>query len=139
MDNNLATEIDKCYFNSQEVDFLGYIISPDGISMANETIRTIQEWTSSKLVKDVQVFIGFANFYRHFICNFSGICKPITDLLKGDSKSFVWSRAAEIAFQFLKACFTTQPILRHFDPSLESFLEVDASDFALGGVLSQKH
>ena len=43
MDNNLATEIDKCYFNSQEVDFLRYIISPNGISMANETIRTIQE------------------------------------------------------------------------------------------------
>src|SRR5437763_4368657 len=60
MDNNLAAEIDKCYFNSQEVDFLGYIISPDGISMANETIRTIQEWTSPESVKDVQVFMGFA-------------------------------------------------------------------------------
>ena len=53
MDNDLAAEIDKCYFNSQEVDFLGYIISPDGISMANKTIRTIQEWTSPESVKDV--------------------------------------------------------------------------------------
>jgi hypothetical protein len=111
MDNNLAAEIDKCFFHVREVEFLGYIISPEGISMADQTIRTIQEWASPQSVKDVQVFMGFANFYRRFIQNFSGLCKPITDLLQGDPKDFVWSKAAEIAFQFLKACFTTEPVL----------------------------
>ena len=63
MDNGLAAEIDKCYFDVQEVDFLGYILSPEGVSMADETVRTIQEWASPQSVKDIQVFMGFANFY----------------------------------------------------------------------------
>ena len=83
--------------------------------------------------------MGFANFYRRFIRNFSGICKPITDTLQGNPKDFVWSRTCERHFQFLKACFTTEPILRHFDPNLETFLETDASDFAIAGVLCQRH
>jgi hypothetical protein len=91
MDNNLAAEIDKCSFGVQEVDFLGYILSPDSISMANDTIRTIQEWTSPQSVGNVRVVMGFTNFYQCFIRNFSGIRKSITDLLKGDPKDFVWS------------------------------------------------
>ena len=64
MDNDLAAEIDKCAFHAREVDFLGYLLSPEGIAMTDETIRTIQEWESPKSAKDVQVFMGFANFYR---------------------------------------------------------------------------
>ena len=63
MDNDLAAEIDKCAFHTQEVDFLGYLLSPEGIAMTDETIRTIQEWESLKSVKDVQVFMSFVNFY----------------------------------------------------------------------------
>ena len=111
VDNDLAAEIDKCAFHTREVDFLGYLLSPEGIAMTDETIRTIQEWESPKSAKDVQVFMGFANFYRRFIRNFSGICKPITDMLQGNPKDFVWSRTCERHFQFLKACFTTEPIL----------------------------
>src|SRR5947207_4446423 len=73
--------------------------------------------------------MGFANFYRRFIRNFSGICKPITDMLQRNPKDFIWSRTCERHFQFLKACFTMEPILQHFDPNLETFLEIDASDF----------
>src|SRR5947209_7012407 len=113
MDHNLAVGIDKCAFGVRELEFLGYVLSPESVSMADDTVRTIQEWATPQSVKDVQVFMGFANFYRRFIRNFSGICKPITDLLRGDPRNFVWSKAAETAFQFLKACFTTQPILRH--------------------------
>ena len=63
MDNDLAAEIDKCAFHAREVDFLGYRLSPEGLAMTDETIRTIQEWESPKSAKDVQVFMGFANFY----------------------------------------------------------------------------
>ena len=64
MDNDLAVEIDKYAFHTREVDFLGYHLSPEGLAMTDKTIRTIQEWESLKSAKDVQVFMGFVNFYR---------------------------------------------------------------------------
>ena len=70
IDHGLAVEIDKCLFHVQEVDFLDYILSPEGVKMANDWIRTILDWEPPKSVKDVQVFIGFANFYRRFIYDF---------------------------------------------------------------------
>ena len=139
MDQSLAAEIDKCSFHVQEVDFLGYILSPEGVKMANDSIRTILDWEPPKSVKDVQVFMGFANFYRCFIYDFSGICKPITDTLQGDPRKFVWSKAAQYAFEELKRWFTKLPILKHYDPDKESYVEADSSDFALGRVLSQHH
>ena len=77
-------------------------MSPDGISLADKTVRTIEEWEAPTSVKDVQVFMGFANFYRRFIRNFSGLCKPITDLLRGNPKDFVWTEAVDRAFRILK-------------------------------------
>src|SRR3954470_17912740 len=62
IDNGLVVEINKCAFHVQDVEFLRYMLSPKDISMANKTIRTIQEWASPESVKDVQVFMGFANF-----------------------------------------------------------------------------
>ena len=62
MDNDLAAEIDKCTFHAREVDFLGYHLSPEGLAMTDETIRTIQDWELLKSVKDIQVFMSFANF-----------------------------------------------------------------------------
>jgi hypothetical protein len=83
--------------------------------------------------------MGFANFYQRFILNFSKVCKPITDTLKLKRKSFTWGPSQDEAFSKLKQAFTSGPILRHFDPSLPIQIETDASNFALGGVLSQKH
>ena len=83
--------------------------------------------------------MGFANFYRRFILNFSGVCKPITDTLRAKGKDFIWGNDQEQAFTKLKKAFTTGPILRHFDPSQPIQIETDASNFALGCVLSQKH
>ena len=65
-------------------------------------------------VKDVQVFMGFANFYQRFVRNFSGVCKPITDTLKGDPKDFRWTQACQVAFEFLKAQFHEGSCLEAF-------------------------
>ena len=138
-EEGLAAEMDKCVFHTTQVDFLGYVLSTEGVFMSNESIQTILDWEAPCSVKDVQVFMGFANFYRRFVRNFSGVCKPITDTLKGDPKDFRWTQACQVAFEFLKAQFTKAPVLRHFDPQKEIFLETDASDFAIAGVLSQKH
>ncbi|KAI5453489.1 hypothetical protein NCC49_005964 [Naganishia albida] len=88
-----------------------------------------------KTVKQVQSFLGFANFYRKFIKGYSHVTAPITRLLK-TNVPFVWDTATSHAFRTLKAAFTSAPILCHFDPSRPVVLECDASDFAIAGVLS---
>ena len=107
--------------------------------MAKDKVQTILEWKSPDSVKGVQMFIGFANFYRRFIEGFSKICKPITDTTKDKGRHFLWTAACEDAFRNLKIKFTSAPILRHFDPERITQMETDASDFAIGAVLSQKH
>ena len=142
MDNDLASNINKCHFHTKELNFLGYIISPEGVKIANDCVKTILDWEPPTSIKEVQMFMGFANFYRRFIPNFSGIYKPITDLLKGGEqpkRRFYWTAHAQAAFEELKKRFTEAPILRHFDPNKPSYVEADASDFALGAALSQIH
>ncbi len=101
-DEGLAAEIDKCYFHVKEVDFLGYVLSDKGVSISDDTVQTIRDWKPPSSQHDVQVFMGFANSYRRFIRNFSGVSRPITDTLKGDKRQFVWTEACDRAFQFLK-------------------------------------
>jgi hypothetical protein len=103
--------------------------------------QVIQDWRAPKSQKDVQIFIGFCNFYRRFIQGFSAIAKPITDTLKGDGRKFSWGPEQEAAFLKLKILFheDNTPIMRHYEPDLPVVLETDSSDFALGAVLSQCH
>ena len=81
--------------------------------------------------------MGFVNFYQRFIKNFSAICTPITELTKGDPRKFVWGKKQQDAFEELKRHFTSAPILCHFHPDHETVVETDASDYALGCILSQ--
>jgi transposase InsO family protein len=97
-------------------------------------------------VRDVQCFLGFANFYRRFIKNYSQIVAPLTNLTRktpaphggNGGGTFHWSPEAQAAFEKLKSAFTSAPILAHADPSQPYIVETDASDFALGAVLSQR-
>jgi hypothetical protein len=89
-------------------------------------------------VHDIRVFLGLANFYRRFIRDFSKLATPMTSLLKKGRK-FYWDDRAQSAFDQLRTAFTTAPILRHFDPTLPTVLEADASDYALGAVISQRN
>src|SRR5690606_35217683 len=135
----LAINPKKSVFHTKEVEFLGYIIGPDGVKMSPKKVETVLQWQPPWSVKDVQSFMGFANFYRRFIKNFSGIAKTITDLTKDandKSKEFVWTKEADKSFELLKRMFTSAPILAHFDPTKQIVIEADASDFAIGAVLS---
>jgi hypothetical protein len=135
----LFIDIDKCYFEVQEVTYLGLIISIDGIRMDSAKVKTILEWPIPRTLKDVQAFLGFANFYRRFIFGFSHIVKPLTDLTKSTVVSvFKWNADCQRAFDLLKQRFTTAPILKHFDPEIDSTVEVDSSDEVSAGILSQK-
>jgi len=110
-----------------------------GVTMSEKKVESILNWKALRLVKDVQIFIGFANFYRRFIENFSKVCKPITDQLKtkGGKHLWFWGEEQDKAFEELKRRFTSAPILAHFYPDRISVIERDASDCALGRILSQ--
>lgn len=132
----LHLDIDKCEFVKQEVTYLGMIISTDGVKMDPAKVKTILEWEISSCVKDVQGFLGFANFYRRFIHGFSRIVAPLVHLTKKGAP-FDFNDRCKAAFRKLQLAFTTAPILRHFDPSRKVFIETDASDYVSAGILSQ--
>jgi transposase InsO family protein len=132
----LYAKLEKCSFDQNQVEFLGYIVSSSGISMDPTKVQTILDWKTPQSVRDVQCFLGFANFYRKFIKDYSKIVLPLTQLTQKD-QVFIWSTNANSAFEGLKQAFTSAPILIHVDPAKRFVLEADASDFALGSVLSQ--
>src|SRR5258705_6110850 len=128
---------EKCEFHTQQTTYIGLIVSPAGISMDPKKTKAVKEWGTPKNVKDVQAFLGFANFYRRFIRGFSALASPLSALTKKD-KPFLWTTQTESAFQALKQAFTTAPILQHFDPEKPIIVETDASDYVSAGILSQK-
>jgi hypothetical protein len=127
---------EKCKFHQQEVKYLGLIISMEGIKMDPEKIRAVQDWEPPSNLKDVCTFLGFANFYRRFIHNYSCIVQPLTFLTR-KGVPFAWSTEQQTAFDTLKATFTSAPVLARFDPDLDVIVETDTSDYVSAGVLSQ--
>ena len=136
---HLFLKAEKCMFHLSSVQFLGYNISPEGISMDEGKVSTVLSWPVPKTVKDLQRFLGFANFHRRFIENYSLLSAPLTSLLRRKPKTLSWNPEASQAFQNLKEAFTTAPILRQPDPDQQFIVEVDASSSGIGGVLSQHH
>ncbi len=126
---HLYLKLEKCEFHRPTVQFLGYIIGEEGIQMDQGKVT----------VKELQRFLGFANFYRSFIKGFSLLTAPLTTLLRGKPKSLSWSSSTHEAFEGLKTAFSTAPILRHPDPHVPFVVEVDASTMGVGAVLSQQY
>jgi hypothetical protein len=134
--HNLFVNPDKCSFNLHEVDFLGMIVSAEGIKMDPAKVEAVRNWPVPTSVNDVQVFLGFANFYRRFILAFSDVSKPLTTLTR-KTVPFVWSPAATSAFESLKSRFISAPILSFFDFTKPAILETDASDYGIASILFQ--
>jgi hypothetical protein len=137
-EHGLYCKAEKCEFNVKKVGFLGFVISPDGIEMEADRIATVEDWPTLKSVKDVQVLMGFTNFYRRFIKKYAKVTAPITDLLKKEtSNKWEWTREADAALQKLKRAFTEAPILQHLDAEKPITLQTDASGFAIAGIINQ--
>jgi len=133
----LQLDIDKCEFEVKSTKYLGFIIEAGkGVSMDPAKVEAILSWEAPKSVKGVRSFLGFANFYRRFIREFSEIVRPLSDLTHKD-RVFSWTDRAETAFQKLKKMFISAPILVQFDYDRETILETDSSGWSVGGVLMQ--
>ncbi|KAK3534427.1 hypothetical protein QTP86_015226, partial [Hemibagrus guttatus] len=134
----LFLKAEKCSFHQHSVQFLGYNIDSSGIRMDKGKVAAIKDWPMPTTVKELQRFLGFANFYRRFIQNYSSISNPLTSLLRNKPKSLSWATSAKEAFNTLKEAFTTAPLLVHPDPDKPFIVEVDASTTGVGAVLSQQ-
>jgi len=136
-DAKLLVEPEKSEFHKQQVNYLGFVISPNQIEMDDKKIQAVQEWPEPTNVKEVRGFLGFTNFYRRFIKDYSKIAAPLTSLTKADI-TFEWNEKARSAFDELKKRVTDKPILGVADPGKPYEVETDASEFALGGQLGQR-
>ena len=134
-ENDLYVKPEKCKWKVKEVGFLGVVIGPEGIKMEEEKVKGVLEWLTSKSVKNVQKFLGLANYYYWFIEGFATVAKPLHDLVKKDKK-WEWTEKEERAFKELKERFTKELVLAAPDIDKKMRIEVDASDYAMGGVLS---
>jgi hypothetical protein len=135
---HLLVKGEKCAFHQKEVSFLGCIISTEGLRMDPDKTRAIVEWPTPTTVKEVQSFLGMAQYNRKFIKGFSAITTPLSELTRKD-QPWEWTDKQEQAFNRLKEAFTTEPVLKHFNPELPIVIETDASDYALGACLTQRH
>ena len=120
---NLFVKLSKCIFDALEIEFVGFIVGQEGISMDPDHIKTIVEWLLSKSFKDIQQFLRFTNFYCQFIDAFSWVATGLSDMLKGGEKSkfkeknFVLTKEAKKTFEKLKWLFIIAPILVHYNPA----------------------
>lgn len=134
-EHELKVKMSKCAFGVKSVEYLGHIISDQGVAVDPNKIKSIAQWEQPKTLKGLRGFLGLAGYYRKFVQNFGVIAQPLTAMLKKDG--FKWSPAAEKAFEDLKIALCTTPVLALPNFSKEFTIECDASDVGIGAVLSQ--
>ncbi|KAI2655924.1 Transposon Tf2-9 polyprotein [Labeo rohita] len=136
--HKLFAKEEKCQFHQESIAFLGYVISPEGVAMDESKVNAVRNWPRPRTLKELQRFLGFANFYRRFIRNFSTVASPLTSMVRKGETRLTWTSDASRAFDELRVRFTTAPVLHHPDPQQPFLVEVDASSTGVGAVLSQK-
>ncbi|XP_042051304.1 uncharacterized protein LOC121796544, partial [Salvia splendens] len=136
-DEKLYAKFSKCEFWLKEVNFLGHVVTSDGIRVDPAKVEAVQEWKSPSTQNEIRSFLGLAGYYRRFIEGFSKIARPMTQQLKKGVK-MIWTPECEASFQLLKEKLTTAPILAVPEPETDYAVYTDASKVGLGCVLMQK-
>lgn len=136
--HNLKLNPEKCQFLKKELYYLGHMITQNGVKPDPNKIAVIKAYPIPRTAKEIKSFMGLIGYYRRFIRDFSKISQPLTNLLKKDIP-FIWSPFCDEAFVTLKTCIIEPPILKYPDFTKEFTITCDASDIAIGSVLSQTH
>ena len=132
----LYAKLSKCDFWLEKVNFLGHVISREGVAVDPAKVQAVLAWEQPKTVTEVRSFLGLAGYYRRFIEGFSKLALPLTRLTRKDVP-FVWTPQCEKSFEELKKRLTTSPVLILPDPAKQFVVYCDASKQGLGCVLMQ--
>jgi len=133
-ENDLFMKSEKCKWKVREVEFLGVVIGPRGVEMQKEKVEGVLNWPAPRNVKEVQKFLGLANYYRRFIKDFAKVAAPLHMLVRKEQK-WKWEKEQEKAFGKLKKVFIIEPVLAIPDIDREMRVEADALNYATGEVL----
>ncbi len=137
-EHNLHLNLSKCTFAARRVDYLGHVISEEGVSPLPSKVEAIQLIPVPQTVKEVRSFLGLSGYYRRFIKNYASISAPLTKLTtKTNAHQFHWTPECQHAFDTLQTCLCNSPVLVHPNFDKEFLLHTDASDIGLGAILSQ--
>ena len=134
---NLKLKPSKCSLCQRSVDFLGHVVSEQGIAMQDAKISAITEWPPCRTVHDVRAFMGLSGYYRRLVKGFCIIAAPLCGLMRKGAE-FVWTEQCQQAMDELKNRLVSKPILALPQSEGTYILDTDASDFGLGAVLSQE-
>jgi hypothetical protein len=126
----------KCVLFQTKVEFLGHVVDGEGIRPNPDNVAKLINWPTPKTQTDVRGILGLASYYRRFIKSFSQIVKPLTELTK-KLKQFEWTEECQVAFDEIKRLLTSPPVMAYPKPNCPYILDTDASNFAIGAVLSQ--
>ncbi len=138
-ENQLYAKMSKCEFGKQRVEFLGHVVSAEGVHVDPRKISAIKDWPRPRTVRDVRSFVGLASYYRRYVKGFASLAAPLTGLMSNKMRGEIpWGPAQVRSFQALKDALTSAPVLWVPEPAGDFVLHSDASDVGLGAVLSQK-
>jgi hypothetical protein len=136
-DNNLFLKLAKCIFAIPEVNFLGLRLTQTGVTLDPGKVSAIRDWPwTPHNLKELRSLLGILGYQCPFILNFAKIARPVTALLKANAK-FIWTDECKKAIDLLIDVVTSSPVLVAPDQDRQFELEVDASQYALGGILWQ--
>ena len=136
-EHGLLANSDKTFLFLAEIEYLGYIVSADGIRMDPKKVAVILAWPMPQNVSQLRSFLGLSSFYRKFIEYYSFIVAPMIDLLQ-EQVLYIWTPVQQDSFDSLKQAVSTAPVLKIVDPEKPFDLETDASGVAIGAVLTQE-
>jgi hypothetical protein len=135
--HQLVLKKSKCSFAQRSLEYLGHIISGQGVATDPTKIQAVQHWPPPKDVKKLRGFLGLAGYYRKFIRHYGLLSRPMSDLLKKNTQ-FIWTPSMQQSFDSLKHALTTAPVLALPDFTQGFTVETDASGMGIGAVLMQK-